>query len=92
MSVTVYHNQSINNYIILINCLLKDAKREVLDDVRIKQIREAGKTLIRQINNDKQITDEMRMILPFITEFQLLVDFVNRKIYASPYEEGYFVH
>ena len=87
---TVYHNEGINQYILIINCLLKNASQEVLNDNRIHQLRETAKILIREINNDKHISDEMRAIIPFMKEFQSLVEFVNRDTYSSPYEDGYF--
>lgn len=91
MSVEVYRTPRIGNYIILINNILKNASREMYDDVKIKKIRNDAKELIRIINQDGNISDEIRAVLPSIPEFKSLIDFANRKLYASPYEEGYFV-
>lgn len=83
MSVTIYNHKGINDYVVLINCLLNDATKANYSDYQHVQIQEVAKNIIRQINNDDKISDEDRALLPFLPEFRSLVHYAKTKTFGT---------
>ena len=88
--MSVYHQPALMNYIVIATKILTKASNNIYDDAEIKRLRNDARELIQYINNDASITEEMRVMLPRIPEFSNLIEFIHRRLYASPYEDGYF--